>query len=119
MAPKKDKSPPSDPDGIFSGMVVFLIETGVQPRRLQVSTQWIIHDFSSNFPFFFLIVWYFFLWMQIWKQKLVQMGAKLEDRFTKNVTHVFATDANSLLQKLDKKRLIRSKAVSFINSYAL
>ncbi|XP_055810234.1 DNA polymerase lambda isoform X1 [Solanum dulcamara] len=81
MAPKKDKSPPSDPNGIFSGMAVFLIETGVQSRRLQ-----------------------------IWKQKLVQMGAKLEDRFTKTVTHVFATDANSLLQKLDKERLIRSKA---------
>ncbi|KAJ8569846.1 hypothetical protein K7X08_006423 [Anisodus acutangulus] len=81
MAPKKDKSPPSDPDGIFSGMVVFLIETGVQSRRLQ-----------------------------IWKQKLVQMGAKLEDRFSKNVTHVFAMDANSLLQKLDKERFTRSKA---------
>ncbi|KAG5604384.1 hypothetical protein H5410_025876 [Solanum commersonii] len=80
MAPKKDKSSPSDPNGIFSGMVVFLIETGVHSRRLQ-----------------------------IWKQKLVQMGAKLEDRFTKNVTHVFAMDANLLLQKLDKERLIRAK----------
>ncbi|WMV28648.1 hypothetical protein MTR67_022033 [Solanum verrucosum] len=90
MAPKKDKSSPSDPNGIFSGMVVFLIETGVQSRRLQ-----------------------------IWKQKLVQMGAKLEDRFTKNVTHVFAMDANLLLQKLDKERLIRAKVVSFINSYTL
>ncbi|KAM3303994.1 DNA polymerase lambda isoform X1 [Capsicum chacoense] len=81
MAPKKDKSPPSDPNGIFSGMIVFLIDTGVQSRRLQ-----------------------------IWKQKLVQMGAKLDDRFSKNLTHVFAMDANSLLQKLDKQRLIRSKA---------
>ncbi|XP_016498805.1 DNA polymerase lambda-like isoform X1 [Nicotiana tabacum] len=85
MAPKstskKDKSPPSDPDGMFSGMVVFLIETGVQSRRLQ-----------------------------IWKQKLVQMGAKIEERFSKNVTHVFAIDANSLLQKVDRERLTRSKA---------
>ncbi|KAL3368301.1 hypothetical protein AABB24_009270 [Solanum stoloniferum] len=80
MAPKKDKSPPSDPNGIFCSMVVFLIEAGVQSRRLQ-----------------------------IWKQKLVQMGAKLEDRFSKNVTHVFAMDANLLLQKLDKERLIRAK----------
>lgn len=35
MAPKK-KSPPSDPEGIFAGMVVFLVENGVQTRRLQV-----------------------------------------------------------------------------------
>ncbi|XP_009624758.1 DNA polymerase lambda isoform X2 [Nicotiana tomentosiformis] len=81
MAPKKDKSPLSDPDGMFSGMVVFLIETGVQSRRLQ-----------------------------IWKQKLVQMGAKIEDPFSKNVTHVFAMDANSLLQKVDRERLSRFKA---------
>ncbi|KAJ4838618.1 hypothetical protein Tsubulata_019381 [Turnera subulata] len=37
MAPKrtKSKTPSPDPNGIFSGMVVFLVETGVQPRRLQ------------------------------------------------------------------------------------
>lgn len=40
MAPKRKKkegAPPSDPDGIFAGLVVFLVESGVQPRRLQVS----------------------------------------------------------------------------------
>lgn len=36
MAPKRKKSPSIDPQGIFSGMVVFLVETGVQSRRLQV-----------------------------------------------------------------------------------
>ncbi|KAE9444571.1 hypothetical protein C3L33_23531, partial [Rhododendron williamsianum] len=63
MAPKRTnkQSPPSDPDGMFAGMAVFLAETGVQPRRLQ-----------------------------IWKQKLEQMGASIEDRLSKKVTHVFA-----------------------------
>lgn len=41
------------------------------------------------------------------------MGASIEGTFSKNVTHVFAADANSLLKKVDHKRLIRSKAVSF------
>lgn len=47
------------------------------------------------------------------------MGAIFNDRFTGNVTHVFAKDANLLLEKFDKELLIRTKAVSFINSYAL
>ncbi|PIN13157.1 DNA polymerase IV (family X) [Handroanthus impetiginosus] len=81
MAPKaKNKSLPFDPNGMFSGMTVFLIETAVQPRRVQ-----------------------------IWKQKLVQMGAKIEDSFSKRVTHIFAPDMNSLLQKMDGDRLKRFK----------
>lgn len=40
MAPKakatKNSSSSTDPHGIFSGMVVFLVEKGVQARRLQV-----------------------------------------------------------------------------------
>uniref|UniRef100_A0A3N7H2P4 DNA polymerase n=1 Tax=Populus trichocarpa TaxID=3694 RepID=A0A3N7H2P4_POPTR len=39
MAPKRKKSPSIDPQGIFSGMVVFLVETGVQSRRLQALLQ--------------------------------------------------------------------------------
>ncbi|VFQ59442.1 unnamed protein product [Cuscuta campestris] len=66
---------------MFSRMVVFLVEDGVQTRRLQ-----------------------------IWKQRLTQMGASIEEKLSKNVTHVFAVDANSLLKKLDCKRLIRFKA---------
>ncbi|XP_019164740.1 PREDICTED: DNA polymerase lambda isoform X1 [Ipomoea nil] len=81
MPPKKIKSPPSDPQGMFSRMVVFLVEDGVQTRRLQ-----------------------------IWKQRLTQMGASIQGTFSKNVTHVFAVDANSLLKKVDHQRLIRSKA---------
>ena len=40
MPPKttKNKSTPQDPDGIFAGMAVFLVQHGVQPRRLQVLT---------------------------------------------------------------------------------
>lgn len=33
---KTTKSAPTDPQGMFSGMVAFLIEIGVQSRRLQV-----------------------------------------------------------------------------------
>ncbi|KAL8518941.1 hypothetical protein ACS0TY_010051 [Phlomoides rotata] len=81
MAPRaRNKSPPSDPNGMFSGMVVFFIETAVQARRLQ-----------------------------IWKQKLVQMGAKIEDSYSKKVTHVFAADINSLLKKMDAQSLERFK----------
>ncbi|XP_037495611.1 DNA polymerase lambda isoform X2 [Jatropha curcas] len=67
-----------DPNGIFSGMVVVLVENGVQSRRLQ-----------------------------IWKQKLVQMGATIETRLSKKVTHVFAMNSNALLQQMDKERLQR------------
>nr|GME13616.1 DNA polymerase lambda isoform X1 [Ipomoea batatas] len=81
MAPKKKKEPSTpDPHGMFAGMAVFLVENGVQTRRLQ-----------------------------IWKQRLMQMGASIEDHFSKKVTHVFAMDSNSLLKELDRERLIRSK----------
>ncbi|KAM7464593.1 hypothetical protein LguiA_032714 [Lonicera macranthoides] len=84
MAPKasKKKSPPSDPEGIFAGMVVFLVENCVQSRRLQ-----------------------------IWKQKLVQMGAIIEGSMSKRVTHVFAINSDSLhlLQQLVPQRLSRFK----------
>ncbi|KAK9277165.1 hypothetical protein L1049_006704 [Liquidambar formosana] len=82
MAPKSTKTrpPSSDPHGMFAGMVVFLIESGVQTRRLQ-----------------------------IWKQKLVQMGATTEDRLTKRVTHIFAGNSDSLLRRVDSERLARFK----------
>ncbi|KAK2636389.1 hypothetical protein Ddye_031181 [Dipteronia dyeriana] len=82
MAPKKSKNrtPSPDPNGIFSGISVYLVEKGVQNRRLQV-----------------------------WKQKLVQMGATIEERLSKKVSHVFAVDLNSLLQQVDRERLTRYK----------
>ncbi|KAL4639198.1 hypothetical protein ACB092_03G200200 [Castanea dentata] len=82
MAPKttKNKSTPQDPDGIFAGMVVFLVQPGVQPRRLQ-----------------------------IWKQKLVQMGAAIEERLSKRVTHVFAINSEALLKQVTTERLERFK----------
>ncbi|XP_057950363.1 DNA polymerase lambda isoform X2 [Malania oleifera] len=72
MAPRasKNRNPPSDPHGMFSGMVVFLFENGVQSRRLQ-----------------------------IWKQRLAQMGATIEDRLSKNVTHVLAVNSDVLLKQ--------------------
>ncbi|XP_011086493.1 DNA polymerase lambda isoform X1 [Sesamum indicum] len=79
MAPKaKNKSPPSDPNGMFSGMAVFSVRKGVQARRLQ-----------------------------IWKQKLVQMGARVEDRFSRRVSHIFAVDLNALLQEINRESLKR------------
>ncbi|XP_052722698.1 DNA polymerase lambda isoform X4 [Vigna angularis] len=78
MAPKK--KPESDPSGMFSGMVVFLVTKGVQVRRLQ-----------------------------IWKERLVQMGAVIEERLCKRVTHVFAMNSDALLQQLDRELLTRFK----------
>ncbi|KAK1553948.1 hypothetical protein Q3G72_005611 [Acer saccharum] len=82
MAPKKSKNrtPSPDPNGIFAGISVYLVENGVQNRRLQV-----------------------------WKQKLVQMGATIEERLSKKVSHVFAVDLNSLLHQVDRERLARFK----------
>ncbi|XP_057774669.1 LOW QUALITY PROTEIN: DNA polymerase lambda [Salvia miltiorrhiza] len=81
MAPKpKKKSPPSDPNGVFSGITVFLIEAGVQQRRLQ-----------------------------IWKQKLVQLGAKIEESFSKRVTHIFAGGRGFASQKSRQQNLKRFK----------
>ncbi|KAL7584324.1 hypothetical protein Lser_V15G44760 [Lactuca serriola] len=85
MAPKasKNRSPPSDPDGIFSGMVVFLVDNDVQRRRLE-----------------------------IWKQKLVQMGAIIEEeKLSKNVTHVFAVNSDSLRKKFGQKLSQRFKGI--------
>ncbi|OMO83941.1 hypothetical protein CCACVL1_11079 [Corchorus capsularis] len=82
MAPKqtKKRAPSPDPQGIFSGMVVFLIEAGVQSLRLQ-----------------------------IWKKKLVQMGAKIETQLSNNVTHIFAISSDALLQHVDTDQLVRFK----------
>ncbi|XP_022151135.1 DNA polymerase lambda isoform X2 [Momordica charantia] len=84
MAPKRSKSQnvSQDPQGMFAGMVVFLVEKGVQARRLQ-----------------------------IWKQKLVQMGASIEERLSKTVSHVFASSSDALRQKVDGERLARFKGV--------
>ncbi|XP_059448061.1 DNA polymerase lambda isoform X2 [Corylus avellana] len=82
MAPKptKNRTPPPDPHGMFAGLVVFLVENAVQARRLQ-----------------------------IWKQKLVQMGAEIEERLSKRVTHVFAMNSEALLKQVGTERLARFK----------
>ncbi|KAB2097102.1 hypothetical protein ERO13_A01G141200v2 [Gossypium hirsutum] len=82
MAPKrtKRKSPSLGPQGMFAGMTVFLIEDGVQSVRLQ-----------------------------IWKQKLVQMGAKVETQLSEKVSHVFAISSDALFHHVDGDRLARFK----------
>ena len=41
------------------------------------------------------------------------MGAKIEDYFSKRVTHIFAMNWNALKQKIDSDRLSNFKGVSF------
>ncbi|XP_031491289.1 DNA polymerase lambda isoform X1 [Nymphaea colorata] len=79
---KKQSGPKHEPDagGMFSGKVFFLVEKGVQPRRIQ-----------------------------IWKQKLLQMGAVVEDNLSKTVTHVLAAASKFLLQEANPQRLIDMK----------
>ncbi|XP_077222748.1 DNA polymerase lambda (POLL) [Tasmannia lanceolata] len=77
MAPKTRKKDVVQ-EGMFSGMIVFLVENGVQTRRLH-----------------------------IWKQKLMQMGAIIEDRLSKRVTHIFAMNSSALLQQVGRGRLTR------------
>lgn len=85
------KKPPSDPDGIFRGVSAYFVPHGVQPRRLEV-----------------------------WKQKLVQMGGRVERKKTAeggriNFNHVLAADAKALLRELDAAWLHRyhGSTVSF------
>ncbi|CAN0924081.1 DNA polymerase lambda [Linum grandiflorum] len=82
MAPRatKSKALSIDPDGMFAGMVVFFIDNEVQPRRLE-----------------------------IWRQKLMQMGATIEDRFSKKVNYIFAVSSEALLKQVDRHRLERFK----------
>ncbi|WOL12144.1 DNA polymerase lambda isoform X1 [Canna indica] len=86
MAPKTGSSRKSqrslspDPNGMFQGMVVFLVPKGVQPGRLQV-----------------------------WKQKLTQMGAVIDEKLSKSVTHIFAINSNMLLQQVNQKQLHQFK----------
>ncbi|KAL6983619.1 DNA-directed DNA polymerase [Sarracenia purpurea var. burkii] len=92
MAPKakKRRLPSSDPGGMFAGMVVFPVENGVQPRRLLV-----LPLLSSPVT------------LAIWKQKLEQMGASIEDRLSKKVTHVFAMNSGALLKQIGRERVSR------------
>ncbi|KAL9254993.1 DNA polymerase lambda-like protein [Drosera capensis] len=100
MAPKrnppkrsrtKSQTPQSDPTGIFSGMVVFLVEAGVQPRRLQ-----------------------------IWKQRFEQLGAVIEDgKLTKRVTHVFATRWDEIERVAGRLPLAAFKGVGFCFHWTL
>ncbi|GAB4839853.1 hypothetical protein Ancab_020562 [Ancistrocladus abbreviatus] len=73
-AKRNKKNPPSDPNGMFSGMVVLLVDSGVQPRRLQ-----------------------------IWKQKLEKKGAVVEDAMSKRVTHIFAMSWDALKKQVGQR----------------
>ncbi|XP_062232857.1 DNA polymerase lambda-like [Phragmites australis] len=78
-----------DPDGMFRGVSAFVVSHAVQPRRLEV-----------------------------WKQRLVQMGARIVEKLAKGapaVNHVLAMDAKALLRELDAAWLhrFRGSVVSF------
>lgn len=74
-----------DSNGMFSGMIVYLVDSGVQSRRLQ-----------------------------IWKQRLVQMGAKIEEHLSKRLTHIFAMSWDALKQKIDSERLASFKGIILV-----
>ncbi|KAL6538968.1 hypothetical protein OROMI_025294 [Orobanche minor] len=61
---------------MFAGMIVFLVSREVQNRRLE-----------------------------IWRQKLVQMGASIESRVTKSLTHILAMNSKALLEEVGSERL--------------
>ncbi|PKA57932.1 DNA polymerase lambda subunit [Apostasia shenzhenica] len=74
--PKKRRSPSPDREGMFRGMNVFLVPEGIQSRRLQV-----------------------------WKQKLLQMGAKVEATFSNDISHIFAKDLDTVHQNINNVKL--------------
>ncbi|XP_073014299.1 DNA polymerase lambda isoform X2 [Typha latifolia] len=78
MAPKRKRAPSPDPNGMFRGMVVFLVQKGVQSRRLQV-----------------------------WKEKLIQKGAVIEESPSKKVTHIFAMNSDQVLHEVNPEQLNR------------
>lgn len=120
MAPKptKNRTPPPDPHGMFAGLVVFFVENGVQARRLQVSfspsCNFVTSPTCLKFLLYMnLILLFVFLGtLKIWKQKLVQMGAEIEERLSKRVTNVFAMNSEALLKRVGTERLARFKGVS-------
>ncbi|KAL5199493.1 hypothetical protein ABZP36_020696 [Zizania latifolia] len=88
MAPKRKAAAEYDPNGMFRGVSAFVVSRAVQSRRLEV-----------------------------WKQRLVQMGGRVQEKLAKGaaVTHVLAADAKVLLQELDAAWLhrFRGSVVSF------
>ncbi|XP_062228572.1 DNA polymerase lambda [Phragmites australis] len=92
MAPKRKPARAAaerDPDGMFRGVSAFVVPHSVQTRRLEV-----------------------------WKQRLVQMGGRVQEKLSKGapaVTHVLAMDAKALLRELDAAWLhrFRGSVVSF------
>ena len=58
-------------------------------------------------------------YIKIWKQKLVQMGAAIEERLSKRVTHVFAINSEALLKQVAAERLERFKGVSLSSCLAV
>lgn len=67
-------------EGRFSGMVVYFVETGIQPRRLQV-----------------------------WKQKLEQLGAEFVNHLSRRVTHIFSINSKALSERVGHERLKKLK----------
>jgi hypothetical protein len=49
--------------------------------------------------------------VQIWKQKLQQLGGVVEEQWSKHLTHVFAASVETLTGKLGSHELGRRKMV--------
>lgn len=123
MAPKR--KPParaaaaakSDPDGMFRGVSAFVVPHAVQSRRLEVAAP--PSNPSQPPPTLspVLRVSWLSSSVQVWKQRLAQMGGRVvqEKLAAKGgggaVTHVLAADAKALLRELDAAWLHRFRGV--------
>ncbi|XP_073395430.1 DNA polymerase lambda isoform X2 [Physcomitrium patens] len=67
-------------DLYFRGIAAYFVETGIQPRRLQ-----------------------------IWKQKLLQLGGVVEDHWSEHLSHVFAASVETVTDKCGRRKLKKSK----------
>ena len=116
MAPKRKPAVAAerDPDGIFRGVSAFIVPHGVQARRLEVAL--FPQPTLSLAPRVVIVCLGIWGWsMQVWKQRLVQMGGRVVEKPPKGelpgFNHVLAMDAKALLRELDAAWLHRFRGV--------
>lgn len=119
MAPKRKPAAAAerDPYGIFRGVSAFIVPHGVQTRRLEVALLLPTHSLvgASSRVVVCLGIWGWSWSMQVWKQRLVQMGGRVVEKPAKGelagVNHVLAMDTKALLRELDAAWLHRFRGV--------
>ena len=111
VAPKREPAePPRDAEGIFRGVPGSFVPHGVQSRRLEGAASPPFRPRPICLPFVLRA-----FGLQVWKQKLVQMGGRLEkkdaDAKGARINHVLAADAKALLRELGADWLHRFPGV--------